>query len=62
MKSRLAVLAAVAMVAAANGLGVAFHRPERDKHTRSASLAEELMRKAEEKRRRKAAKRKKEQQ
>lgn len=61
MKSRLASLAALAMVAAASGQGAAFRRPERDKYLRSASLADELMRKAEEKRQRKAAKRRKEQ-
>lgn len=62
MKSRLALLAALIVPAAASGQEIAFHRPERDKDIRSASLSEEMMRKAEEKRKRKAAKRKKEQQ
>lgn len=60
-RSHLLAIAAVSAMVAASGQGVAFHRPERDKDSRSASLAEELMRKAEERRQRKAAKRRKEQ-
>lgn len=60
-RSNFLAIAAAAVTLAAYGQGVAFHRTERDKDSRSASLAEELMRKAEEKRQRKAAKRRKEQ-